>query len=372
MKNLGRTVRIGLVVGIVFFGWYLREIYKNNWGFRLFSADNWIYVWEEFKAGWVISTPYEWSWLLTIVLMIPVFFILWWCSCKISWRKSLKTVLKSPIKLVRKATPEKVIQKKIKLKAKASHKKVRPPHMTPGGRPAIKQTGRTMDANKTAAPQSQPAFQPMMGGMTSDFSQQNSFSQDTPSFDNMSSPPFLDDEMNNISLDDIQLPEKIRLEEDLTTILFKSNYQVVADAIINKLKITYIGISTDKVVLCLTDVEKGDWLADEEFFNDEEPLWFSESSHRISPVYTLLTTAKAFAKKLAEAGLPQEVVPILIEKEGTIINAADMFETWKKMGVIVCRTDLGGPEELQPFGSALPEAADKGTADILETVRNLF
>lgn len=372
MKNLGRTIRIGLVVGILFFGWYLRDIYARNWRFQLFSTDSWTHVWKEFKAGWIISTPYEWSWLLTIIFMLPIFFILWWVSCKISWRKSLKTVLKSPTKLLRKATPEKVIRKKVKLKTKVSHKKVRPPHMTPGGRPAVKQTGRTMDANKAANIQAQPAFQPMANGMTGGFSQMPSFSQDTSSFDEVTSPPFLDDEMNNIALDDIHLPEKIRLEEDLISILSQSNYQVVADAIVNKLKITYVGISADKVVLCLTDVEKGDWLADEEFFNDEEPLWFSESSHRISPVYTLLTTAKAFAKKISEAGLSHDVIPILIEKEGTIINATDMFETWKKMGVIVCRTDLGGPEELQAFGSALPTATDKGTTEILETVRNLF
>ena len=86
MKKLGRTIRVGLVVGILFFGWYLRDIYARNWRFHLFSANSWSHVWKEFKAGWVISTPYEWSWLLTVLLMLPVFFILWWVSCKISWR----------------------------------------------------------------------------------------------------------------------------------------------------------------------------------------------------------------------------------------------------------------------------------------------
>lgn len=362
MKNLGRTIRVGLVVGILFFGWYLRDIYARNWRFDLFSSDNWSYVWKEFKSGWVISTPYEWSWLLTVLLMLPVFFALWWISCKISWRKSFKNLFKDIKRIFYHPNQKKVINKKIKLKAKASHKKVRPPHMTPGGRPAVKQTGRTMDADKTLSAQPQPAFQPMATGLN----------QPTPSFTENEQPAFLDDEINNIALDDIQLPEKIRLEEDLVAILSQANYQVVADAVIENLKITYIGISEDKIALCLSDTDKGDWLADEEFFNDEEPLWFSESSHRISPVYSLLTTAKAFAKKIAEAGLPQEVIPILIEKDGTIINATDMFETWKKMGVIVCRTDLGGPEELASFALAIPSASGKGTAETLETVRNLF
>lgn len=367
MKNLNRTVRVGLVVGILFFGWYLRDIYFRNWHFHLFSSDSWSHVWNEFKSGWVISTPYEWSWLITVILMFPVFFVLWWVSCKISWRKSLKTVIKAPINFFHKPNQKKVIKNKIKLKAKASHKKVRPPHMTPGGRPAVKQTGRTMDADKTLTAQPQPAFQPMAG-----LSPTPSFTQPESPFTDGVQPAFLDDDISNIALDDIQLPEKIRLEEDLVALLSAANYQVIADPVIEKLKMTYVGISADKIVLCLADIDKGDWLADEEFFNDEEPLWFSESSHRISPVYTLLTTAKAFAKKVAEAGLSHEVIPILIEKEGIIINATDMFETWKKMGVIVCRTDLGGPEELPSFGSALQPAQDKGTTEILEAVRNLF
>jgi len=141
---------------------------------------------------------------------------------------------------------------------------------------------------------------------------------------------------------------------------------------LGELPLAYVGISADKVLLCLTDTDKGDWLADEEFFNGEEPLWFSETAHRTSPVYRLLTEAKTFAKKLSDKGLTQTVTPLLVEKEGTIINAGDMVETWKKMAVIVCRTDLGGPEELPSFATALPPAANRGTEADLNSVRDLF
>ena len=185
-------------------------------------------------------------------------------------------------------------------------------------------------------------------------------------------PIFLDEETSNMSLDEIKLPERIRLEEDLVAILSGANYQVILDAVIGKLPIQYVGISSEKIVLCLVDNEKGDWLADEEFFNEEEPLWFSETAHRTSPVYRLLTEAKLFAKKLSDKGLAQTVVPILVEKEGSIINANDMMETWKKMAVVVCRTDLGGPEELPAFGAALPAAENRGTEADLNAVRELF
>ena len=365
MKRIGRTIRVGLTVGIIFFAWYMRDFYNKNWEFKLFSAKHWAYIWNEFKSGWVVKATSDWIFVLSAILMIPVFVILWWVSVKISWRKSFMTVFRKIKGIFIKPNPQKIIKKKIKIKSKASHKKVRPRPINSIGRPALKQTGRTMDAEKTMAT---PAFlQP-----TTTMEPMPTQAQGQAQAPVEQRPIFLDEETSNMSLDEIKLPERIRLEEDLPAILSGANYQVVLDAVVGKLPIQYVGISADKVVLCLVDKEKGDWLADEEFFNEEEPLWFSETSHRISPVYQLLTEAKTFAKKLADKGMPQTVVPILIEKEGTIINATDMMETWKKMAVLVCRTDLGGPEELASLGVVVPPATDKGTEEDLNQIRELF
>ena len=361
MKRVGRTIRVGLTVGIIFFVWYMRAFYDQNWAFKLFSAKHWAYIWNEFKSGWVIKATSDWVFVLTAILMIPVFFILWWVSVKISWRKSFMIVFRKIKGIFFKPDPKKIISKKIKIKSKASHKKVRPKPINSVGRPAVKQTGRTMDADK--GPGSMAA--------TPAFLQPNVAQEPIPEPVEQR-PIFLDEETSNMSLDEIKLPERIRLEEDLVAILSGANYQVILDAVIGKLPVQYVGVSDEKVVLCLVDKEKGDWLADEEFFNDEEPLWFSETSHRTSPIYQLLTEAKTFAKKVADKGLKQTVVPILIEKEGTIINAADMMETWKKMSVLVCRTDLGGPEELASFAAALPQAGNKGTETDLNAIRELF
>ena len=359
MKRIGRTIRVGLTVGIIFFVWYMRAFYDQNWAFKLFSAKHWAYVWNEFKSGWVIKATSDWVFVLTAILMIPVFIVLWWVSVKISWRKSFMLVFRKIKSIFIKPDPKKIIRKKIKIKSKASHKKVRPQPINAVGRPSAKRTGRTMDADKISE------------------SPTPTFLQTTPSSETVAEqeeqkPIFLDEATSNMSLDEIKLPERIRLEEDLVAILSGANYQVILDAVIGKLPIQYVGISSEKIVLCMTDNEKGDWLADEEFFNEEEPLWFSETSHRISPVYQLLTEAKTFAKKMADKGLKQEVVPILVEKEGTIINASDMMETWKRMSVLVCRTDLGGPDELPSFATALPTVTDKGTEADLNQVRDLF
>ena len=369
MPKINRTVRVGVVVGILFFCWYMRDIFFRNWRFHLFSMDDWEFVWREFKAGWTISSAYEWAWLVTVVLMGPIFLLLWWASVHVSRRQSAMTVYRRLKQLIfGKPKAKDILRKKVKLKGKASHKKVRPQPMVPGGgRPSVKQTGRTMDA-KQELPTDAQTVQSAAAGATYQMSASSVPQQaESPKQENLP-----DEDIRNIRLEDIQIPEKIRLEEDLPAIFREGGYRVIQDAVFNGQTISYIGVADDKIVLALTDSEKGDWLADEEFFNGEEPLWFSETSSRISPVYALLTVMKNFGKKLTQAGLKQTVIPILIEKEGTVINAGDMLEVWKQIGVIVCRTDLGGPEELKPFGQELPKADQPTSDETVVSVQNLL
>lgn len=358
MKNIKRTLLIGLTVGIIFFGWILYEFYSQNWNFNLFSIKDWAYVWNEFVSGWIISATSDWIFIISIISAIPVFLLLWRLFCHVSWGKIFWAAYHQIKRLILIRSPKQVIKKKIKVKARQSHKKVRPRPMNTTGRPLPKMAGKTMDADTDVALTSAPESK-------SDALTSSGTSSKTR-------PAFLDEDINNIPLEDIKMPERIRLEEDLVSILSESNYQVIKDIVLDKIHLAYVGISADRVVLCLEDTEKGDWLADEEFFNDEEPLWFSETSHRISPVYQLLTLTKAFDTKVKNRGFTQMVTPILIEKEGTIINAEDMADTWQKLGVIVCRTDLGGPDELPGFKAALPKSTDKGTARDLESIRGLF
>ena len=57
--------------------------------------------------------------------------------------------------------------------------------------------------------------------------------------------------------------------------------------------------------------------------------------------------AKSFEDRLHKHGEREMAVkPVLVEKEGNIINAEDMISTWEKSGVLVCRTGIGGPDEL--------------------------
>ena len=122
----------------------------------------------------------------------------------------------------------------------------------------------------------------------------------------------------------------------------------------------------------MLDKEPGDWLADEERFNDEEPLWFSESSHRISPVRKIDLAKQALEEKLKEADLAFTVTPYVIVQLGNIINAEDMLDIWKEMKINVTRIDRGTPKELKLFAKALNEADGVADKENFEKIKKLI
>ena len=78
-------------------------------------------------------------------------------------------------------------------------------------------------------------------------------------------------------------------------------------------------------------------LADEERFCDETPLYFSESTHRASPVWKLtkvLEVWKDFAKEFFEKRYPVRCHCVLLSHH-RFINAEEMEDIWESMGVQV-------------------------------------
>ena len=149
-------------------------------------------------------------------------------------------------------------------------------------------------------------------------------------------------------------------------IIRQKGYEIINRISVKNTTIDYIAVSADRICLCLLDRETGDWLADEERFNDEEPLWFSESSHRISPVRKVALAQEAISQKLETAGLNFSIIPFVIIQTGNIINAEDMFEIWESLQVNVTRIDRGTPKEIRLFARALPEAEKPISQDKLD------
>ena len=138
--------------------------------------------------------------------------------------------------------------------------------------------------------------------------------------------------------------------------LQQKNYTVITNVTVGGILIDFVGASENNICLCLVDKENGDWLADEEMFNGEEPLWFSENSHRVSPVCQLNNARKVIKNKLEDEGYEQNIESYVVIQMANIINADDMFETWDSMDVNVTRINRGAPKEIRLFSKTLPES----------------
>lgn len=155
-------------------------------------------------------------------------------------------------------------------------------------------------------------------------------------------------------------------------VIKQKGYEVITSTTIKENLIDFIGISEKQIVLCLIDKEAGDWLADEERFNDEEPLWFSESSHRVSPVRKVDLARQALTQKLEDSDFNFEVKAYVIIQIGNIINAEDMFEVWDNMNISVTRIDRGSPKELKLFSKSLEDADSSIGKDEFEKLKKFI
>lgn len=155
-------------------------------------------------------------------------------------------------------------------------------------------------------------------------------------------------------------------------ILVQRGYDVISSPIIKKTKLDYIAVSKNQLILCLVDKEVGEWLADEEKFNDEEPLWFSESSHRISPVRKVDLARDILNSKLALGDFNFEIVSYVIIQSGSIINAEDMIDIWYEMDINVTRINRGEPKEIRLFSKTIEPCEEKVDSSTFEKLKKLI
>ncbi len=383
MSNLKRTLLIGAVWAGIFFLWWLKGFLYQNWNFDIFSLSSWVFLYNEFLSGWVVSATSDWIFVWTLIFAVPLFLIGWNLFLKVKWKELFKRTY-NKIKYFFRGKKVAVTNRKFKYVKKKSHKKVRPVPLYVSAKAIEKKTAKTSNTSQA------PVYASGAVGMGTSNVQTMPSAGDAAGLFGAASvpgtssvpkkesaktmPSFLDDEdFANIPLDDIKMPERTALNEDIPALLIKSGYKVVADVDMGGMHVDYVAIDSVKILLMVLDTQKGDWLADEERFNNEDPLWFSESSHRTSPVYLVSTLAKSFEDKLHKHGEREMAVkPVLVEKEGNIINAEDMIATWEKSGVLVCRTGMGGPDELPGVGNGIPPAGEPVDMDMVEIIRSIF
>ena len=414
MKPLLILMRI-VFVGIfwsIFFLEGIRVIMLKNWRFDIIRKEHWEYAWDLWLSGWIIDDAKEWAFVLIILTFIPLWLTGWAALSLITWEKFFIRLILLPVTMIKKLffQPVKVIAASTgmkKIKKKKSYKEIRPKSI----RPPLDDSAYGLTAN-TAKPVPAPLAAPApkieapqetkFDHSLFKFDEEDDFDFDFDAFDNdkkeepAPTPPASEeaapkpeksgkDRGKNKDRDNNRKAAKTSLPSSGTAaqparsngnstldVIKQKGYEVLTGVTLKNNLIDFIGIADSQICICLIDKEPGDWLADEERFNDEEPLWFSESSHRISPVRKVDVSRQALIDKLENADMHFDVKAFVIVQIGNIINAEDMFEIWDDLNVNVTRIDRGTPKELRLFSKTLDEAIDSIDKDKLEKVKKLI
>ena len=377
--------------------------------------------------GWVIDDPKEWAFVLIILTFIPLWLTGWAALSLIAWDQLIIKAALFPIRIFRRFfyKPVKIISNKKSgktLKKKKSYKEIRPrsirapidermeealPRPTTLSNQVIKNTPKqaapapTFQALSSPAPQETKSFDHSLFQFDDDNGDDFDFNFDA--FDTPAEKPResitpkpepakensrqqskdrnnrdrrdnnkRDNRKNQPAKPETQTTAPQHATGSTIDIIKQKGYEVITGATLHNNLIDFIGIADKQICICLLDKEPGDWLADEERFNDEEPLWFSESSHRISPVRKVDLARQALEEKLKEADFSFSIKPYVIIQLGNIINAEDMFEIWNDMNINVTRIDRGTPKELKLFAKTLDEAENHIDKEKFEKIKKLI
>lgn len=405
MKPLLILIRI-IFVGCfwsIFFLEGIRVIMLRNWRFDIFSSRHWQHAWDLWMSGWVIDDPKEWAFVLIILTFIPLWLTGWAALSLVAWGRLFLNIALFPVKIFKDLfyKPVKIIAKSAGVpvvKKKKSYKEIRPrgtrapitDYNEPVRQPILSNQVPKMKTPSLPKKEETPAvfdhslFKFDEGEDDFDF---NFDAFDQPEEknepENKPTPQRQTDDKNknrqnnggrdkkaNAPRNDSPAPRTAG--NSSLDVIKQKGYEVITGATIKNTIIDFIGVSEKQICLCLLDKEPGDWLADEERFNDEEPLWFSESSHRISPVRKVDIARKILEEKLAEADMSYDIKAFVVVQIGNIINAEDMFEIWDEMNISVTRIDRGTPKELKLFSKTLEEASGHIDKDKFDKVKKLI
>ncbi len=133
---------------------------------------------------------------------------------------------------------------------------------------------------------------------------------------------------SNDSEDDEDDDVEVRLTENLKNVLNLAEPIAVNGAF-------SLWYTPGHVYLVRTLTEMEDWLADEDWFNGEEPLWFSESTHMVSPIHKLGAMSERIER---EYGITPHKL-LLVPHEISIINSDKMEAEWNSLSVFVAAED---------------------------------
>ncbi len=399
-----KIVTVGIFWSVFFFEG-VRVIMYKNWRFDLLNVDHWTFARDLWLSGWVVNTAKEWAFVLILLTSIPLWLTGWAFLCMVRYSKIFNSIFKLPIKLLRSSISNKTkeVSDKIATKTvtkKKSHKEIRPPSVSGGGR----QTQQT-NLQKSSQPQRASTITPQLPSASKKSSSlfEHSlfdFDEEDDGFDFDLDAPIEKKEKSQEKASptkesrspspkeapkkqpDKKSPKKVVTERgapaskgssnSILEVIKEKGYDFLASVTIKKNMVDFIAFSKTKIILFLVDKEPGDWLADEEKFNGEEPLWFSESSHRISPVRKIDQARDILTQRLEGSPFDISIEAYVINQMNNIINAEDMFDIWQEVDVNVVRIDRGTPKEIPLFAKSLEESEENMPKEDAEKLKKLL
>lgn len=234
------------------------------------------------------------------------------------------------------------------------------------------QPARDNRANKKRQDNSKETYRDQRGNKNSDRENQPSRKDRASNKEMQRGASRNNDSANNYGAGDVSSANPPRSNNPVADVLTQRGYDLITNLSIKGVIIDFAAVSNDKICLCLVDKEQGDWLADEERFNNEEPLWFSESSHRISPVRKMDLAREAVYQRLHDTDFDLELKCYVVEQAGNIINAEDMFEIWDEMGILVTRISRGSPKEIRLFSKSVEEAEGRLSKEQINVLKKII
>ncbi len=409
MKSFFILIKI-ITVGLfwsVFFLEGVRVILYQNWRFDILNIRHWIYVRDYWLSGWVVNQAKEWAFVLILLTSIPLWLTGWAALSMVKYGKIFKSIFGLPLKFINSIISNKTrfVANKIAVKTvskKKSHKEVRPPARDGSSAPSKKyaetkkvptaKAPMAVQALPTAPKKSASSFEHSLFDFDDNDDDFN-FDLDAPiekpkkepkptqkkqshEKDAKSSPKKQHEAKEKSNKKEPPAKDKPQQQKgsssSIIDIIKEKGYGYIPSVSIKSTMIDFVAYSQDRIVLLLIDKEHGDWLADEEKFNGEEPLWFSESSHRISPVRRVDVAKETLIEKIDQTHFPQKIEAIVVNQMNNIINAEDMLDIWKNMGASVTRIDRGTPKELPLFSKTLPEAESRMAKEDAEKLKKIL
>lgn len=148
--------------------------------------------------------------------------------------------------------------------------------------------------------------------------------------------PIIDMNFEKISAEDNALMEQS---------LIGAGFKLLSEIRIGSTGIDYLGVAKDKLVVVQLDTTDGNWFASEDKVEgSDEPVWFSETGNKISPVARAIEARNNIQNLIGEEiNLPIQTVACLTNSK--IVNFFETSEEWEKLGVDVVRLNRTSDDE---------------------------